>query len=216
MKLVAIIFTMACLSCQVTDSQDFPIPPVGDDTSQVLWVHTTDQKSTEAILYLLEKAEGNWFAADSFQVVLGRNGMATNKQEGDGCSPAGVYPLLFAFGYAEGIETGMPYRVMGSDDICVDEASHSAYNQHIQADSTSDFSHEKMKRNDHLYEFGIWVGYNTDPVVEGKGSCIFLHVWKDSRTPTAGCTAMDRDDIIRLLKKLDPKRHPVLWQETGT
>jgi D-alanyl-D-alanine dipeptidase len=62
------------------------------------------------------------------------------------------------------------------------------------------------------YELGVFVAYNSYPVVKGSGSCIFLHVWKDSSTPTAGCTAMGRIDMERIVSWLEPGLNPYLVQ----
>ncbi|HEX4641347.1 MAG TPA: L,D-transpeptidase family protein, partial [Chthoniobacterales bacterium] len=50
------------------------------------------------------------------------------------------------------------------------------------------------------------------PAKPGAGSCIFLHIWKNSRAATAGCTAMPEQDLVNLLGWLDPKDRPVLVQ----
>jgi L,D-peptidoglycan transpeptidase YkuD (ErfK/YbiS/YcfS/YnhG family) len=36
-------------------------------------------------------------------------------------------------------------------------------------------------------------------VVPGRGSAIFLHVWRKPRHPTAGCIAFARDDLAWIL-----------------
>ena len=65
-----------------------------------------------------------------------------------------------------------------------------------------------MRRDDHLYRLGVVVGYNTDPVVAGLGSAIFLHIWKGPGQPTAGCVAMAESDLERIVAWLDPAKMP--------
>jgi L,D-peptidoglycan transpeptidase YkuD (ErfK/YbiS/YcfS/YnhG family) len=72
-------------------------------------------------------------------------------------------------------------------------------------------SSEQMLRADNLYKWGVVVAYNS-PARPGAGSCIFLHIWKDSRSATAGCTAMPEQDLVNLLRWLDPTARPVLVQ----
>jgi L,D-peptidoglycan transpeptidase YkuD (ErfK/YbiS/YcfS/YnhG family) len=69
-----------------------------------------------------------------------------------------------------------------------------------------------MKRGDDLYEYGVWVLYNSNPVSAGNGSCIFIHVWRNEHSGTAGCTAMSKDNILKLIHWLDKKKSPVLLQ----
>ena len=41
---------------------------------------------------------------------------------------------------------------------------------------------------------------------------IFLHIWRGAGQPTAGCTAMSQDHLLRVLNWLDPNREPRLVQ----
>ena len=68
-----------------------------------------------------------------------------------------------------------------------------------------------MKRKDALYTWVVDVGHKPARL-PGEGSCIFLHVWRDARSGTVGCTAMARPDIEALLATLAPDKHPVLVQ----
>jgi L,D-peptidoglycan transpeptidase YkuD (ErfK/YbiS/YcfS/YnhG family) len=64
--------------------------------------------------------------------------------------------------------------------------------------------HEEMWRADGLYDVVIVIGYNTDPVVPGAGSAIFLHVARPDMAPTEGCIAVERSVLVRLLPMLEP------------
>ena len=55
-----------------------------------------------------------------------------------------------------------------------------------------------------LYDLVVVIGYNTDPVVPGRGSAIFLHVAREDFAPTAGCVAIPREPLARLLGLLGP------------
>jgi D-alanyl-D-alanine dipeptidase len=68
-----------------------------------------------------------------------------------------------------------------------------------------------MLRTDALYKWGVVVDHNS-AATPGGGSCIFLHIWKDSSTATAGCTAMPEQNLVDLLRWLDPAKRPVLIQ----
>ena len=65
-----------------------------------------------------------------------------------------------------------------------------------------------MRRTDGLYQLGVVVGYNTDPVIAGRGSAIFMHVWKGPGQSTSGCVAMALSDLERVVGWLDPARQP--------
>jgi L,D-peptidoglycan transpeptidase YkuD (ErfK/YbiS/YcfS/YnhG family) len=68
-----------------------------------------------------------------------------------------------------------------------------------------------MLRSDVLYKWGVVVAHNS-AATPGAGSCIFLHIWKNSGAATVGCTAMAERDLVELLRWLDPARRPVLIQ----
>lgn len=149
---------------------------------------------------------------DSRQAVAGE-GAAPVKHEGDGRSPAGVFPLGTAFGYDASVRTHLPYLPLTATIECVDDARSGQYNQVIdgQAFPKDWNSSEHMRRDDELYHYGIVVAYN-QPAVAGAGSCIFLHVWKNKDSGTDGCTAMEPSNIVMLLNWFDPKMNPQLVQ----
>jgi L,D-peptidoglycan transpeptidase YkuD (ErfK/YbiS/YcfS/YnhG family) len=69
-----------------------------------------------------------------------------------------------------------------------------------------------MRRDDDLYRYLVLVGHNLPDPVPGAGSCIFLHIWRGSNEPTAGCTAMAESTILQLLSWLDRDKSPRLVQ----
>jgi L,D-peptidoglycan transpeptidase YkuD (ErfK/YbiS/YcfS/YnhG family) len=69
-----------------------------------------------------------------------------------------------------------------------------------------------MARADGLFDWGVVVQQNAPEAQKGSGSCVFLHVWRGPKRPTAGCTAMPRDDIQETLRWLDPDLDPTLVQ----
>nr|WP_243649259.1 L,D-transpeptidase family protein [Luteibacter rhizovicinus] len=162
-------------------------------------------------------------------VTIGSNGAAWGiglnpapsngpvKVEGDNRSPAGVFRIGPAFGYAETSGTGMPYRGLTASDYCVDVSDSPYYNQLVDTrkvgEKAVEGSTEPMRRDlhfngDHAYRIGFVIEHNPD-ARKGKGSCIFAHLWKSPTSPTAGCTAMTDTTMERLLAWLDPKKQPV-------
>ena len=141
-------------------------------------------------------------------VVIGRSGLKApaDKREGDGASPAGRFALGGATGYqAPPPGTRLPYRVADAALRCVDDAKSPAYNTVTAAPPSGApwASDERMRRDDELYRYTIFVRHN-DARAPGRGSCIFLHVWRDAQSPTVGCTAMALDDLRALLGWVAP------------
>ena len=142
--------------------------------------------------------------------MIGRGSIieAHEKREGDGGTPSGVHPIGPAFGYASSITTMLRYRQATGDDWWVDDPASPDYNTWVTGKPAC--SAEAMRRDDGQYELGAVLGWNTDPIEPGRGSAIFLHVWKGPDEPTSGCVALARDDVAALLRWLDADRSPVL------
>ncbi|HOU50024.1 MAG TPA: L,D-transpeptidase family protein [Smithella sp.] len=164
-------------------------------------------------LYAMEKKGDTWESVfESIHAVAGRNGFAAagEKKEGDGKTPSGIFPLKTTFGYPASVKTKMPYRQSLEDDIWVDDVNADDYNRWGKKQETLAASFEMMKRDDDQYKYGIVIEYNTDPVIRGNGSAIFLHIWKCPGLPTAGCVAVSEENILKILQWLDPAASPLI------
>ena len=208
--------------------------PLPEETGQLLLVTAPSWSDSQGVLRLFSRWKGDWRAeGDDIPVVLGRRGLAWGlglhesslpglvKTEGDMRAPAGLFGLGTSFGYAPRRPSGSlyPYRQATEYDYFIDDVTSPDYNMWLcLADSMERNpehhwrSFERMKRTDDLYELGIVVRYNTDPVVAGRGSAIFLHVWRGPDRPTAGCTAMSREHLLGVVTWLDPSQAPLLVQ----
>lgn len=159
-----------------------------------------------------ERKDAGWAQIIStVEAVTGRNGLAPagEKREGDGRTPSGTFALRRAFGYEDGVQTGLDYRAVTEKDFWIDAPASPLYNQWVTGDVPM-VSHEILRRPDDLYKYAVVIEYNTDPVVPGLGSAIFLHVWRGPNEPTAGCVAMGEADLLRFLRWLDIRQNPVI------
>jgi len=198
---------------------------------QVLLITSASWDATTGQLQLFERESlaTPWAAVGtSIPVSLGRTGMAwgiglhtaprsatPEKREGDGKAPAGIFSISSAFGYADNDSIrAFPYLKIASGLECVDDPLSSSYNTILDASThPKDWnSSETMLRPDGLYAAGAVVEHNGDPVSPGRGSCIFLHIWRGPDKPTAGCTAMEEGALRSLLSRLDVGRKPLLVQ----
>jgi len=132
--------------------------------------------------------------------VLGRAGVRTDKHEGDGATPAGAFPLRSVMYRPDRVAppvTALPVRAIEADDGWCDDPGDSAYNQRVRLPYPA--RHERLWREDGLYDLLAVIGYNDDPVVPGAGSAIFLHVAAPGNAPTEGCVALTYTDLKALL-----------------
>ncbi|MBF0593394.1 MAG: L,D-transpeptidase family protein, partial [Candidatus Omnitrophica bacterium] len=182
---------------------------------QMVEVVPVEKGSFHAVLTAWDlNDDGTWRRTlGPWPAVIGAKGLAPagEKREGDGRSPSGMFPLRTAFGKAEVIKTGLHYRRVNSDDFWVDDPASADYNRWVQGVPKA-ASYEKMLRSDGLYDVGAVIEYNTDPVVPGNGSAIFMHIWLEGGTkPTSGCVALDRIQLLRLLDWLQVYRKPAVF-----
>lgn len=188
-----------------------------------------DDIKGSAVIYERKDPRADWKrVGDPFPVVVGRNGMAWAelltgdldmakiKQEGDGNAPAGLFPLISAFGTStKPAGVLVPYTKLDKFTECVDDVKSQFYNRIVDRMQVGNFdwkSSEKMLSEPEQYGLGVFVAYNTYPVERGRGSCIFLHVWKDPNSGTSGCTAMERRNLERIVAWLQPAKNPYLVQ----
>lgn len=214
------LLSLTLVSCRQQALPDNRFPTDGNQVVQVVADH---MDSITATLYLWERANrlSRWTCVDTFPVTIGRNGLAPGndepgrKLEGDGNAPAGMFVLSRVFSYHALTDLHMPFEQVDSADLCVDDVRSVYYNQLVDDDTVAhkDYSSfERMQRKDAQYEYGIWVNYNTDSIIAGNGSCIFLHIWKNPGAPTSGCTAMSKENMLRLIYWLQVDKKPVLIQ----
>lgn len=188
------------------------------ESSQILLVRNMNPASVDVQVIVLEKKNGRWqILFDPMNGVIGRNGFAPpgEKREGDGRTPSGTFSLGVVFGYAPAVSTKMPYRQATDDDLWVDDVHADDYNQWVKRSATKASSFETMRRIDDLYKFGIVVEYNTNPVVKGYGSAIFVHIWQGKGLSTSGCIALPEEDILKILQWLNPAAKPLIVMGTN-
>lgn len=236
MKLLLATVLATAFSISTIGQMKIPEPPaVKVPFAESLQAVVVSTESTGAIqgrarLFERKTARSKWKSVGSdFPVVVGRNGLGWSidsapegtvdfKKEGDGRSPAGLFPLTYAFGRADDPgRVRFPYTKLGVYSECVDDISSTHYNKLVDRLKVGIFdwkSSEKMLEVGIEYDLGIFVAFNSYPVRRGDGSCIFLHIWKDAATGTSGCTAMARENLLRILAWAEPVKNPYLVQLT--
>jgi len=146
------------------------------------------------------------FKNKEYRSALGRSGVSADKKEGDGATPAGVFNFRESFFRPDRLEkpkTGLFARRFFPEDIWVDDPADKMYNK--LAATPYPAHHEVMWREDEIYDIVVVIGYNDSPIVPGKGSAIFMHVARPDFSPTEGCIALRRGDLLEILRSMDIK-----------
>ncbi|MCD7097758.1 L,D-transpeptidase family protein [Stenotrophomonas sp. MMGLT7] len=225
---------LALVSMQAAAATTAPVVAPLAQARQLVVVTSPDWNATHGQLRAFERdASGRWQAlGEGFAVALGRSGSAwgeglhpqpadtdagPRKREGDGRSPAGVFAIGEAFGYAERIDSSLPYRPMRQSSYCIDVADSPLYNRIVDAEqvgaeavagSTEPMRLDLHNDGDRRYREGFVIEHNPR-AQPGLGSCIFAHLWRRPGEATAGCTAMEPANMHRLLAWLKPEARPL-------
>lgn len=234
LAVLAVFFPQICPANQLQQPALAPKPATTklSKVSQLIVVTADTWNSHTGELQRFEMRAGSaWRASgELIPVNLGRSGLAwgagllppaadgLRKKEGDGRSPAGIFPLGTAFGTSEELPDNSqtyPYLPVKSSSYCVEDTRSDFYNQLIDAEQVTSKLWQKwspLSRSDGLFRWGVFVNQNTQPTQVGAGSCIFLHIWRASGVGTAGCTAMPAGSISELIAWLDADLNPTLVQ----
>jgi len=134
--------------------------------------------------------------------ALGKGGVvaARDKREGDGKSPLGIWPIrrvLFRPDKSGAPQTRLPTKALERDDGWCDAPGDPAYNRAVKLPHPA--SAEQMWREDDVYDLVCILAHNDDPPVSPLGSAIFMHLARPDFSPTEGCVALAREDMLELL-----------------
>lgn len=134
--------------------------------------------------------------------AIGRSGIARDKAEGDGATPAGRFAARRGFYRADRLArpaSAIALAPLAVHDGWCDDPADPAYNRQVRLPFAA--GHERLWRDDGVYDLIVVLGHNDDPVVPGRGSAIFLHVARPDFSPTEGCVALARDDLAAVLRE---------------
>lgn len=142
----------------------------------------------------------------TLRCALGRAGLVRDKREGDGGTPVGRFVPLAAAWRADRLRrpsTALPLAPIDAGDGWCDAPRDRNYNRPVRLPYPA--SAERMARPDALYDIVVDLSANRRPIRKGRGSAIFLHVAAPDFSPTAGCIALERRTLVRLLARLSPR-----------
>jgi len=143
------------------------------------------------------------WGSGSGRCAVGRSGVGEKAREGDGITPAGIWPLrrvLYRSDRQSAPNSVLPVSPIAKDDGWCDAPTDANYNLPVKLPYPA--SAEALWRADSLYDIVVVLGYNDAPVIAGKGSAIFLHVAAEDFAPTEGCVAMKKEELLALLAEV--------------
>ena len=148
----------------------------------------------------------NTLIIDDFKLKcgVGKNGLNSNKKEGDYFTPKGIFNLKKLYFRKERV--GIPKckinkKIIKKNMAWCDDSNHRNYNEEIKTYNKK--LKENLYRKDHKYDYVISISHN-EQKTPNKGSAVFIHLTNNYK-PTAGCIALKRKDFEILLKLINKK-----------
>ncbi|HVL19892.1 MAG TPA: L,D-transpeptidase family protein [Amaricoccus sp.] len=141
-----------------------------------------------------------------FPCAVGRGGVGVKRREGDGVTPVGRHRIEAVLHRPDRV--ARRGHAIGPGDGWSDDPADPAYNRPVRRPHR--FGHEALRRADGQYDLVAVLNWNRDPPVPGRGSAVFLHVWRRPRHPTAGCIAFRCRDLAFILARLGPRARVVV------
>jgi L,D-peptidoglycan transpeptidase YkuD (ErfK/YbiS/YcfS/YnhG family) len=157
---------------------------------------------------IVARRHGGWQARlgeRRWPCAIGAGGARADKREGDGATPAGCWPLrrvLYRPDRLAPPASAFPVTPVGRDDGWCDDPGDPLYNRSVTLPYAA--SHERLWRDDAIYDVIVVLGHNDDPPLPGAGSAIFLHVARPDYRPTQGCVALALPHLLELLGAAAP------------
>jgi L,D-peptidoglycan transpeptidase YkuD (ErfK/YbiS/YcfS/YnhG family) len=185
------------------------------NATQVISVTNPHYGSVHAKVQAFQKTSSGWRRVfGPWHSWIGRNGFAhpRHKREGDGKIPSGSYHFSYMFGVDANPGVHYHWRHAGPDDYWNDDSTTGRYNTWVHGRANAGAAPEPL----HVapYDYAAVIGYNLSRTPY-RGSAIFLHVTHHS--PTSGCVALARGDVVSLLRWLQPGDHArIIMGRTAT
>jgi L,D-peptidoglycan transpeptidase YkuD (ErfK/YbiS/YcfS/YnhG family) len=185
--------------------------------SNISITYQTSPRDRPLSAILIRAAAGDprrgWLTAggQTVPVALGRGGILANKREGDGGTPRGTFRPRQVWWRADRHvrpRTFLPVRAIRPEDAWCEDPRDRHYNQPVRLEAGQ--GGDRLRRDDHLYDFIVEIDHNTEPRIAGRGSAVFLHLARENFGPTAGCVAMTKSAMLRLLQRIGPETRIVI------
>ena len=157
-------------------------------------------------MFIINKSGYLKYKDFKFKCALGKAGVGKKKIEGDNITPKGTFSIIKIYYRSDRIKKiSSKYKlikIIKTMGWCDDPKS-KQYNQLIRLPSK--YQHEKLYRKDNIYDLILVLNYNTRPILKNKGSAIFIHIATKNYKKTAGCIALKKEHLIRLVEKINKK-----------
>lgn len=168
---------------------------IRDIIRSTIHIRSTDNSKSTGLLQ---------FGHKTIPCILGSGAIRARKSEGDGATPSGSYKILYGFFRADRVRppSSRINLVPLKPDYCwCDDPESRLYNRFISTPGRE--RHEKLWRDDNLYDICLVLDHNQYPRKRNAGSAIFFHIKHPLNKPTQGCVAICLSQMNKILAQCD-------------
>lgn len=187
---------------------------VTDGSGELLTVEASRYATSSATFTAWRRTGGCYRrVAGPWIATVGVSGLSDHHVEGDGSTPTGAFDIgPTMYGVAPDPGVTYPYHQLTCGDWWDEDPTSPEYNsfEHVACGTRPPFggASEALWTEVPAYEHFAVIGYNSHPVVAGRGSGIFLHV--STGAPTVGCVALPEAQLDLVLRWLRRGLHPLV------
>jgi L,D-peptidoglycan transpeptidase YkuD (ErfK/YbiS/YcfS/YnhG family) len=135
--------------------------------------------------------------------AIGKRGIGKKKKEGDLITPVGLFKirfLLYRKDRNKKLTTNLKKYIIRKNMGWCDDPKTRKYNKLIT--TPFKYSYEKLYKKENIYDLILVLNYNMNPIIKNKGSAIFIHIAKNNYSNTAGCIAIKKKQLLKILKNI--------------
>jgi len=157
-------------------------------------------------MHIILKNKFLYFYSYKIKCSIGKNGLTSNKKEGDFKTPKGKFRfefLLFRKDRIKKINCKLKKVVIKKNMGWCDDPESPYYNSLVKFPFKK--SAERLFLNKKIYDLILVISFNRDPIIKNKGSAIFLHLSERNFRPTKGCVSIKKNDFIKILPFITKK-----------
>ena len=157
-------------------------------------------------MHILIKNKKLFFNNYKVKCSIGKRGIGIKKREGDQITPKGKFKvkyILYRKDRVSDLKTKLTKLIIRKNMGWCDDPKSKSYNKLIRLPFKYKF--EKLYISNNSYDIILVLNFNFNPIRKNKGSAIFIHVAKKNYNRTAGCIAVSKKDLKKIVKDINKK-----------
>ena len=138
--------------------------------------------------------------------AIGKKGIGRKQKEGDQITPQGTFRIkniLYRKDKINYLRSVIKKTPIKKNMGWCDDPKSKDYNKLIKY--PFNYKSEKLYRSNNIYDIILVLNFNMQPIKKNKGSAIFIHVSNNKYSPTQGCIALKKKDLVKLIKSINKK-----------